>query len=153
MSVSTILLILSFISTALFAIIFQTLSSKIVASDIKEIKNDSVTTNFSKDEENVIDLMLKNVSELHEYYIISKNQATRAFILATINSILGIVIYILGILSVIFFNIDISIISVIGGTVSQIIAALSFSLYNKTIKYIPQKININRKVFNSNIIN
>src|SRR5699024_1844274 len=84
--------------------------------------------------ESVLDLMLRNVSELREYYIISKNQANRAFVAAVTISFIGIILYASGIISFIYFKTDIVIISTIGGTTVQIISGLFFWIYNKSIK-------------------
>ena len=53
-------------------------------------------------ENNVLTMMYDNVSELREYYVISKQQARRAFSAALLACIFGFIIYIFGILATIF---------------------------------------------------
>ena len=89
---------------------------------------------FANEESNVIDLMLKNVSELREYYVISKNQARRSFSAALSICFLGIVIYLFGIIAVIFLKTDVSLITIISGTVVEVIAGLFFGLYVQAFK-------------------
>lgn len=85
----------------------------------------------STESDNVLELMLKNVKELREYYVISKQQARKSFSAALFICFFGIVIYVLGIGSYIFFDKDISIISIISGTVVEVIAGLFFWLYRE----------------------
>ena len=68
----------------------------------------------SEDNDNVIKLMLKNVKELREYYVISKHQARKSFSAALFICFFGISIYLFGILSFVFLEKNISIISIIG---------------------------------------
>lgn len=86
------------------------------------------------EDDNVIDLMLKNVKELREYYVISKQQARKSFSAALFICFFGVCIYLLGIISYIVFNKDIAIISVIAGTVVEVIAGLFFWLYREAIQ-------------------
>lgn len=85
------------------------------------------------DNDNVLELMLRNVKELKEYYVISKDQARKSFSAALLICFLGFFIYMFGIAAVVFFKRNISVISVIGGTVVEIIAGLFFWLYKEAI--------------------
>jgi hypothetical protein len=79
-------------------------------------------------------MMMDNVSELREYYVISKQQARRSFSAALFICFLGIFIYLLGIIAYIVLDKNISIISVISGTVVEVIAGLFFWLYREATK-------------------
>lgn len=81
--------------------------------------------------DNVMKIMLKNVKELREYYVISKQQARKSFSAALFICFFGICIYILGIVAYIWLNKDISIVSVVSGTVVEAIAGLFFWLYKE----------------------
>lgn len=85
-------------------------------------------------DKNVINMMTDNVSELREYYVISKQQARKSFSAALFICFFGIIIYLLGIICYMIFNKDISIISIIGGTVVEVIAGLFFWLYREATK-------------------
>lgn len=85
-------------------------------------------------EEDVIALMFDNVKELKEYYVISKEQAKSTFRMAVISCVCGGIIYAMGIIFTVFFDKDISLISVISGTILEMISGTSFLFYNKALK-------------------
>ncbi|MDU6855069.1 MAG: TRADD-N-associated membrane domain-containing protein [Zhenhengia sp.] len=95
---------------------------------------DAVKTLENYKDGNVIDLMYKNVSELKEYYVISKLQASKSFSSSLIICFLGIVIYCIGIgISVIEGN-GILIFSTIAGTIVELIAGLFFWLHKQSLE-------------------
>lgn len=107
----------------------------------KAVKNIQFVYNIEKEKQesrdvdkNVINMMTDNVSELREYYVISKQQARKSFSAALFICFFGIIIYLLGIICHIIFNKDISIISIVGGTVVEVIAGLFFWLYREATK-------------------
>lgn len=104
--------------------------------EIKESTSKVVTlVKEIKDEKNdVLSMMVDNVSELREYYTISKQQARRSFSAALFICFFGIFIYLLGIFAYMMLDKNISIISVIGGTVVEVIAGLFFWLYRESTK-------------------
>lgn len=109
--------------------------AKSIAKENDEIKEKiEIVKEFTDEKTNVIDLMLKNVSELREYYVISKNQARRAFSAALTICFLGIVIYSFGIASVVFFEADSTLITLVAGTVVEVISGLFFWLYLQASK-------------------
>ena len=85
-------------------------------------------------DKNVINMMTDNVSELREYYVISKQQARKSFSAALFICFFGIIIYLLGIISYMIFNKDILVISIVGGTVVEVISGLFFWLYREATK-------------------
>lgn len=109
--------------------------SKSIDKENKEIeKKIEIVKGLADEHTNVIDLMLKNVSELREYYVISKNQARRSFSAALTICFLGIIIYSFGIVSTVFLGADSSIITLISGTVVEVISGLFFWLYVQASK-------------------
>lgn len=106
-----------------------------IAKENEEIKEKiEIVKNYTDEKINVIDLMLKNVSELREYYVISKNQARRAFSAALTICFLGIAIYSFGIVSVVFLKVESTLITLIAGTVVEVISGLFFWLYLQASK-------------------
>ena len=97
-------------------------------------KDLDVSTENKKTDKNVLGMMTDNVSELREYYVISKQQARKSFSAALFICFFGILIYLIGIGAHIFGGKDISLISIIGGTVVEIIAGLFFWLYREATK-------------------
>lgn len=106
--------------------------AKIESSQVERAIKDITIENNEND--NVLELMLKNVRELREYYVISKQQARKSFSAALFICFFGIFIYVLGIISFMVFDKDISVISIIGGTVVEVIAGLFFWLYREATK-------------------
>lgn len=101
----------------------------------KEIQEDAekiIGDTFKSDD--VIDLMLKNVRELREYYIISKRQATNAFSASLIVCFLGFIVYIAGIAVFVISGEDVLLLTTISGTIVEVISGLFFWLYRHAIK-------------------
>ena len=131
--------IASVIATLLCAVISIVAKHSVDKADAKiesiqverAIKDITIENN---ENDNVLELMLKNVRELREYYVISKQQARKSFSAALFICFFGIFIYVLGIISFMVFDKDISVISIIGGTVVEVIAGLFFWLYREATK-------------------
>ena len=131
--------IVSLIATAFASVIFiiakllvDKADAKLEFSQVEMAIKDIVIAN--KENDNILGLMLNNVKELREYYVISKQQARKSFSAALFICFFGIFIYVLGIISFMVFNKDISVISIIGGTVVEVIAGLFFWLYREATK-------------------
>jgi len=113
-------------------------------SEEKELKDEveGVLTKFVKvsDEKNddVLSLMIKNVAELREYYVINKQQARNSFSAALFICILGFLIFASGIVLTYYSSSSDSVIqyTTIGGTIVEVIAGLFFWLYSKAIRQI-----------------
>lgn len=100
-----------------------------------DVENKKRKQEVGKEKEfNILKMMYDNVSELKEYYVISKQQARRAFSAALLASIFGFVIYIIGIVATAVLKTNVSIISIIGGTTAEFIASLFFWLYRESMK-------------------
>ena len=131
--VSTILSSSSFILVKeIFDKIQNHQENKEIQADVDKIIGDT----FKSDD--VIDLMLKNVRELREYYIISKRQATNAFSASLMVCFLGVVIYIAGIIAFIMSGENALLLTTIAGTIVEVISGLFFWLY----RYAIQQLNI-----------
>ena len=104
--------------------------------DIQEDAEKIIGDSFKSDD--VIDLMLKNVRELREYYVISKRQATNAFSASLIVCFLGVVIYIAGIVAFIVSEENALLLTTVAGTIVEVISGLFFWLY----KYAINQLNI-----------
>ncbi|MFP3632446.1 hypothetical protein SB776_38220, partial [Burkholderia sp. SIMBA_045] len=64
--------------------------------DEKEIKEeiDKVVKLIDEGDKNVLNLMIKNVAELKEYYVMNKQQARNSFSAALITCFLGFIVFI-----------------------------------------------------------
>lgn len=127
------------ISSALASSVLLTLKTSIDKKqhqqEAKEIQEDAdkiIGDAFKSDD--VIDLMLKNVRELREYYIISKRQATNAFSASLIVCFLGFIVYIAGIAVFVVSGENALLLTTISGTIVEVISGLFFWLYRYAIK-------------------
>jgi len=121
--------IVGYVSNMLAAL-FNNKESK----NIKQETDDVLKDIQNQPDYDVFKLLYKNVRESTEYYIISKRQANKSFTLAIISCFLGVIIYICGFIIVAILDKDITIFTTIAGTVVELIAGLSFWVYNKCIK-------------------
>lgn len=110
-------------------------------TDVKMIEHDDVEAKKEVDKsrillqegsKDVISLMINNVSELREYYVISKRQATRAFSSTLIVCVLGFIVFVAGIVANIFTKQNIMLYTTISGSIIEIISGLFFVLYRNT---------------------
>lgn len=102
------------------------------AKEIQEDVDKIIGDKFKSDD--VIELMLKNVRELREYYIISKRQATNAFSASLIVCFLGFIVYIAGIIVFVISGENTLVLTTIAGTIVEVISGLFFWLYRHAIK-------------------
>lgn len=102
--------------------------------NIKQETEDTLKNIQNQPDYDVFKLLYKNVRESTEYYIISKRQANKSFTLAIISCVFGVIIYICGFIIVAILDKDITFFTTIAGTVVELIAGLSFWVYNKCIK-------------------
>lgn len=114
---------------------------KKVFKEEKEIKEEveKVYKTFEeKGSQDVLHLMIQNVAELREYYVINKQQARNSFSAALFISILGFLLFVCGfvISSSLPQQSNVIPYSTIGGSIIEIIAGLFFWLYSKAIRQI-----------------
>ena len=81
----------------------------------------------------VVSLMMNNVSELREYYVISKRQANRAFSATLTICVLGFVVFVSGIAANVFAKQNVLLYTTLSGAIIEVISGLFFWLYKKTI--------------------
>lgn len=132
-------LVLSILSTVLgstsLMVAKEVFDRKQNHQESKEIQEDAdkiIGDAFKSDD--VIDLMLKNVRELREYYIISKRQATNAFSASLIVCFMGFIVYIAGIAVFVISGENALLLTTISGTIVEVISGLFFWLYRHAIK-------------------
>lgn len=114
------------------------LDIKVAVKEDKEIKEEvNRVVNLLENEKDVLSLMIKNVSELREYYVMNKQQARNSFSAALFISILGFLLFSSGII-ISYSTASNSAIqyTTIGGAIVEIIAGLFFWLYSKALTQI-----------------
>lgn len=120
------------LTLVIFKTIFDKKQNQQEAKEIQEDADKIIGDAFKSDD--VIDLMLKNVRELREYYIISKRQATNAFSASLIVCFLGFMVYIAGIAVFVISGENALLLTTISGTIVEVISGLFFWLYRHAIK-------------------
>ena len=81
----------------------------------------------------IISLMLNNMSELREYYVINKRQANRVFNATLTACVMGGSIFIIGSIIAFWGGQKVSFYTTISGCVVELISGLFFWLYKRTI--------------------
>ena len=136
-----------------FATVFGTLAGLIGTYllknriDIKTAKQENIEIKeevsrivkiIDEGDKDVLNLMIKNVAELREYYVMNKQQARNSFSAALSISILGFLLFSTGLVMAYIYPERSNVIpySTIGGAIIEIIAGLFFWLYSKAIKQI-----------------
>lgn len=138
--IATIATILGATSLTAFKVYFDKKKNE---TEEREV-NDNVEKVISKiiieaeeKKDDVLALMIKNVGELREYYVINKQQARNSFSAALFISFLGFILFVTGIILSYTFKTENAIqYSTIAGAIVEIIAGLFFWLYSKAIKQI-----------------
>lgn len=124
---------------------YYTIAKKALSSSTRIIAEQIITDSNSNEEmdlstSDIMELMLLNMKEIKEYYVLSKTMAKRSFFLAVIMCIFGFAIIAASIITI--FVIDISftqsMIPVIGGAIVEIIAGTSLVVYRKSLEQLNQ---------------
>lgn len=99
----------------------------------KEVKCNEQTTD-------IIELMLLNMKEIKEYYVMSKYMAKKSFTLSVIMCVFGFGIILLSIIAMFLTDITLieTLIPVIGGSVVEVIAGTSLIVYKKSLEQLNQ---------------
>lgn len=139
MSMEVISMLVGVVATVLGASISLVLKDRL---DTKIDKHDDdrvaeevrgTLSQFQNYDNDILALMLKNVSELREYYVISKRQANRTFTSTLIVCFAGFIIFIAGIVVNYMTQQNIIVYTTIAGSVVEIISGLFFWLYSKSM--------------------
>lgn len=121
------------LSTILSLWIKQKSDHKISAEDTKAAKEAADLSREQLERSNdVVSLMINNVSELREYYVISKRQANRVFTSTLVICILGFIVFILGIVLSAITKQELALYTTISGGIVELISGLFFWLYKGT---------------------
>lgn len=109
-----------------------------------EIKNSVISEN-SKSEKNtdILELMLANMREINDYYVLSKTQAQNSFILAVVMCIIGIILMGVSIFAAFFqsSNVVSAIIPAVGAAIVEVIAGTSLLVYKKSLSQLNRYFN------------
>lgn len=112
----------------------DTIKDDEILSYQESLKN-SLGLYTTKENNDIIGLMINNLSEIKQFYKLTKDQADNAYKLAKNSSIAGIALIIIAVLAaLIFSNNQIAIATTVGGVVVEVLAGTSLFVYQKTLK-------------------
>ena len=101
----------------------------------KQDKKDDFLFSFERryDDKDIIALMLKNNDEITEYFKISKSQAKTSYLFSIVACCIGISLLIISIIGIfVVKNVEIAIISLIIGAITEVIAGTVLWVHNKS---------------------
>lgn len=100
----------------------------------EELKN-TLGIYTTKENNDIIGLMINNLSEIRQFYELTKVQADNAYKLAKNSCIAGICLIVISVLiALIFNNNQIAMATTVGGVVVEALAGTSLFVYQKTLK-------------------
>ena len=99
--------------------------------DAKEAKE--AAQKVQEGNKDIISLMLNNMSELREYYVINKRQANRVFNATLTACVMGGIIFIIGSIVAFWGGQKVSFYTTISGCVVELISGLFFWLYKERL--------------------
>ena len=114
--------------------ISEIVSTELKREDIEQNEKSHVVSPYDQKQLSVISNMELNLTELREYYVISKEQAKNAFNTSLVICILGFIVFIAGIFVTIITQTDIVLYSTIGGGLVEVISGLFFTVHNNSMK-------------------
>ena len=86
-------------------------------------------TSNEKQDKDIINLMIENMVEIREYFNISKKQAKYSFTYAVVATIFGFIMFVIAILiSIIYKQINVSIITAIGASITELISVVALKI-------------------------
>lgn len=98
---------------------------QIISNKLKETLLDS----NEKQDKDIINLMIENMVEIREYFNISKKQAKYSFTYAVVATIFGFIMFVIAILiAIIYKEINASIITAIGASITELISVVALKI-------------------------
>ncbi len=89
----------------------------------------TLLTSNEKQDKDIINLMIENMVEIREYFNISKKQAKYSFTYAVVATIFGFIMFVIAILiSIIYKQINVSIITAIGASITELISVVALKI-------------------------
>lgn len=83
----------------------------------------------------ILELMIENMSEIREYFKISKEQTRKSFFISIISCVVGIFLLMLSVvLSFAFNRLDVTIITAIAGSMTELFAGTVLLVYRQSLK-------------------
>lgn len=110
----------------------------------EKIKTSVISENSTSEKNtDILELMLANMREINDYYILSKTQAQKSFTLAVIMCIIGIVLMGVSIVAAFFQenNVISAIIPAVGAAIVEVIAGTSLFVYKKSLSQLNRYFN------------
>lgn len=110
----------------------------------EDIKSSVIPENsISEKNTDILELMLANMREINDYYVLSKTQAQNSFTLAVVMCIIGIILMGVSIFAAFFqsSNVISAIIPAVGAAIVEVIAGTSLLVYKKSLSQLNRYFN------------
>lgn len=110
----------------------------------EDIKSSVIPENsISEKNTDILELMLANMREINDYYVLSKTQAQNSFALAVLMCIIGIILMGVSIFAAFFQanNVISAIIPAVGAAIVEVIAGTSLFVYKKSLSQLNRYFN------------
>lgn len=110
----------------------------------EEIKSSVIPENSTSEKNtDILELMLANMREINDYYVLSKTQAQNSFTLAVTMCIIGIVLMGISIFAAFFqsSNVISAIIPAVGAAIVEVIAGTSLIVYKNSLSQLNRYFN------------
>lgn len=102
---------------------------------IEDLRNRLINESDANEQaKDVLELMLSNMSEIREYYSISKKQANLAFWLSILFCLFGIIAIAVSLPGIFVSSIESTIITVIAGAISELFATTALFVHKNALK-------------------
>lgn len=120
--------------------------NKLLSENKEEIFDDEILTYrenlqstlglyTTKENNDIIGLMINNLSEIKQFYKLTKDQANNAYKLAKNSCIAGICLIVISVLiALIFNNNQIAVATTVGGVIVEVLSCTSLFVYQKTLQ-------------------
>lgn len=94
-----------------------------------KLKETLLDKNNSKQDKDIINLMIENMVEIREYFNISKKQAKQSFVYAVGTTIFGLIMFIISmVVAIVYKELNASIITAIGASITEIISIIALKV-------------------------
>lgn len=127
-----------------YTIVIRWKNSEEIEKKYDEIRNSVISENSTPEKNtDILELMLANMREINDYYILSKTQAQKSFTLAVVMCIIGIVLMGISIFAAFFQenNVISAIIPAVGAAIVEVIAGTSLIVYKNSLSQLNRYFN------------
>lgn len=134
-----ILLVVVTVALSLFSFLFEMIRNRASEKEMQRF-TEKMLKKANEEEDNaptdIIEMMLKNMGEIRDYYVMSKTQARNSFALACVSCIAGFLLLVAVIVTANSENATAAntVIPAIGAAISEFVAGTALLIYRQSLK-------------------